>query len=189
MCHFGLQSTHVASSVRKKDGKKYVTTRVVSTWDILTRRNRFFSVEQIWQQREKRGRKSDTSWNNNCILKKVWPLWFCKKVWFSFHVNGKLHKNWSLNYRGILVGLVDWILYWPALIWRFFWRKKIELADRWWEFAFSEAIKFSRQITMFFSSVDLFLEGSQLNFSYPKKNCQLIAVRYYNPLAWNTREN
>ena len=109
---------------RKKGRKKYVTTRVVSTWDILTRRDRFFSVEQIWQQREKRGRKSDTSWNNNCILKKVWPIWFCKKVWFSFHVNGKLHKNWSLNYRGILVGLVEWILYWPALIWRFFMEKK-----------------------------------------------------------------
>ena len=73
---------------RKKGRKKYVTTRVVSTWDILTRRDRFFSVEQIWQQKEKRGRKSDTSWNNNCILKKVWPIWFRKKFWFSFHVKG-----------------------------------------------------------------------------------------------------
>ena len=75
---------------RKKGRKKYVTTREVSTWDILTRRDRFFSVEQIWQQKEKRGRKSDTSWNNNCIPKKVWTIWFCKKVWFSFHVREHL---------------------------------------------------------------------------------------------------
>ena len=109
MCHFGLQSTHVASRVgKKKDEEKYVTTQLVSTWDILTRRDRFFSVEQIWQQKEKRGRKSDTSWNNNCILKKVWQICFFKKVWFSFHVE----KIWNFNnYREIVTWLVQWILY------------------------------------------------------------------------------
>ena len=63
----------------------------------------------------------------------------------------------------------------------FFWRRKTQLAAFWkqsggWKFAFpekfafSESLKFSRQITIFrFSSATLFLEGSMLNFSYPKK--------------------
>ena len=38
------------------------------------------------------------------------------------------HLHSKAGHCNILTGLVEGILYWPAFIWRFFWRRKIQLA-------------------------------------------------------------
>ena len=80
-----------------------------------------------------------------------------KSAFFSkFYARPK--NNWVVkgqdqNCTRPEVFVISYLLFWPACIWRFFWRKNYLdvclLKSGQWKVAFLEAQNFSRQITMF----------------------------------------